>query len=98
DFNRLACEVSACRQCARMDERNRVLSAANGAYPSNLMFIGEAPGRLGADSTQIPFHGDKAGDNFERLLKQVGLSRYDCFVTNAVLCNPRDADGNNNPP
>jgi uracil-DNA glycosylase family 4 len=81
-----------------MDERNRVLSPANGPLSAKLMFIGEAPGRLGADATQIPFHGDKAGDNFERLIAQVGISRYDCFVTNAILCNPRNSEGNNAPP
>src|SRR5581483_1024754 len=97
-FDRLVCEVRDCRLCARMDERNRVLSPANGPLNAKLMFIGEAPGRLGADATQIPFHGDKAGDNFERLIEQVGISRYDCYVTNAVLCNPRNDEGNNAPP
>jgi uracil-DNA glycosylase family 4 len=62
------------------------------------MFVGEAPGRLGADASQLPFHGDRAGHNFEELLDQVGLSRYDAFVTNAVLCNPRDDAGNNATP
>jgi len=62
------------------------------------MFIGEAPSRLGADRTAIPFHGDRAGDNFEHLLELGGLSRGQVFVTNAVLCNPRDASGNNAPP
>lgn len=62
------------------------------------MFIGEAPGRLGADASGLPFHGDKSGHNFESLLEQVGLSRYDAFVTNAVLCNPKDANGNNSTP
>lgn len=62
------------------------------------MFIGEAPGRLGADTSELPFHGDKSGHNFESLMEQVGLSRYDAFVTNAVLCNPKDANGNNSTP
>jgi uracil-DNA glycosylase family 4 len=62
------------------------------------MFIGEAPGRLGADESELPFHGDKSGHNFESLLEQVGLSRYDAFVTNAVLCNPKDDVGNNATP
>ena len=62
------------------------------------MFIGEAPGRLGADDSQIPFHGDKSGHNFESLVEQVGLSRYQIFVTNAVLCNPKDSKGNNSTP
>jgi len=62
------------------------------------MFVGEAPGRLGADRTAVPFHGDKSGDNFEKLLSLAGLARKDVFVTNAVLCNPRDDAGNNTAP
>jgi len=46
----------------------------------------------------IPFHGDRAGDNFESLLEQVGMSRHDCFITNAALCNPKDENGNNATP
>ena len=65
---------------------------------SPIFIIGEAPGRLGADVSAIPFHGDKSGDNFERLLEQVGLSRHDCFITNAALCNPKGDNGNNATP
>src|SRR5690606_31771180 len=50
------------------------------------------------DDTSIPFHGDRAGENFEKLIAQVGISRYDCFITNAVLCNPKDEKGNNATP
>jgi len=46
----------------------------------------------------MPFHGDIAGQNFERLLCAAGLTRQEVFVTNAVLCNPRDEKGNNSPP
>jgi len=76
----------------------RVLSWANGTPGSQAMFIGEAPGRLGADRTAVPFHGDVAGDNFEKLLALAGLSRRQVFITNAVLCNPKDPKGNNAPP
>ncbi len=62
------------------------------------MFVGEAPGRLGADGSHLPFHGDKSGHNFEKLIEQVGISRYEVFVTNAVLCNPKDEKGNNATP
>ncbi|WP_205846417.1 uracil-DNA glycosylase, partial [Klebsiella pneumoniae] len=62
------------------------------------MFVGEAPGRLGADGSHLPFHGDKSGHNFEKLIEQVGISRYEVFVTNAVLCNPKDERGNNATP
>jgi uracil-DNA glycosylase family 4 len=97
-FESLICQVRSCTQCPRMGDSVRVLSWANGPVTAPLMFVGEAPGRMGADRTAVPFHGDKAGDNFEALLDLAGLRRANVFVTNAVLCNPRDADGNNAPP
>lgn len=90
--------VQSCRRCQSMVGCVRVLSEANGPFSAKVMFVGEAPGRLGADRTAVPFHGDKAGDNFEALLALSGLNRRDVFVTNAVLCNPRDEKGNNAPP
>lgn len=97
-FVELVRRVKACEKCPRMEGSARVLSAGCGSLDAKVMFIGEAPGRLGADSSELPFHGDKSGHNFESLLEQVGLSRYDAFVTNAVLCNPKDATGNNATP
>lgn len=97
-FNHLCQNVSRCRLCQRMNDSQRVLSRAAGPLSAIIMFIGEAPGRLGADDTGIPFHGDQAGHNFEELLRQVGIDRHDVFVTNAVLCNPKDERGNNATP
>jgi uracil-DNA glycosylase family 4 len=76
----------------------RVLNYSAGNLSAKLLFIGEAPGRLGADETEVPFHGDKSGRNFEDLLSFAGITRNDVFVTNAVLCNPKDKDGNNATP
>ena len=76
----------------------RILGHSSGNLEAKIMFIGEAPGRLGADDTGIPFHGDRAGHNFEELLDFVGISREEIFITNAVLCNPKDSKGNNSPP
>jgi uracil-DNA glycosylase family 4 len=98
EFTDLCERVQKCILCPRMNNSARILSLSSGSLDAKIMFIGEAPGRLGADATGIPFHGDKAGDNFERLLDSVGISREDIFVTNAVLCNPKDSDGNNAPP
>lgn len=81
-----------------MEGCTRVLSWANGMPDVDVMFVGEAPGRLGADRTAVPFHGDAAGDNFENLLRLSGIPRRAVFVTNAVLCNPRDGKGNNATP
>ena len=97
-FDALVCRVRDCTACKRMKDSQRVLGPSAGSLRAPIMFIGEAPGRLGADSSGIPFHGDKAGHNFEQLLRQVGISRYAAFVTNAVLCNPRDEAGNNSTP
>jgi len=81
-----------------MHERTRVLSEKNGDINSMVVFIGEAPGRLGADRTGVPFHGDQAGQRFERLLGIASLKRQDVFITNAILCNPRSEKGNNSAP
>ena len=62
------------------------------------MFVAEAPGRLGAERTGIPLFGDRTGDRFEELLGAMRWNRRDVFITNAVLCNPRDMKGNNGSP
>lgn len=97
-FKALTTAVQHCEMCPRMHGRVRVLSALNGSVQSRVLFVAEAPGRLGADRTAIPLYGDKAGDNFEKLLSTIGWSRDSVFITNAVLCNPRAENGNNATP
>ncbi|GAI94766.1 unnamed protein product, partial [marine sediment metagenome] len=84
--------------CPRMSQRSPVLSPSNGNLNALVAFIAEAPGRLGADKFGIPLFGDQTGRNFEWLLSNAGMSRASIFITNAVLCNPRKADGNNDSP
>lgn len=98
DYRDLVSRAHGCRLCPEMSGCNRVLSDVNGPADAKIMFIGEAPGRLGAERTAVPFHGDVAGDNFERLLTLAGLARAEVFVTNSILCNPTDQNGNNAPP
>ena len=81
-----------------MEGRRRVLGPLNGCIHAEVMFVGEAPGRLGAEVTGVPFKGDLAGRNFERLLEGVGLDRDATFITNAVICNPRSSNGTNSRP
>ena len=97
-FNGLISEVKNCNLCPRMCGRTKVLSEENGNINSKVMFIAEAPGRLGADLTGIPLYGDRTGDNFEELLEHIAWKREDVFITNAILCNPRDDDDHNAPP
>ncbi|MDQ6651431.1 MAG: uracil-DNA glycosylase, partial [Acidobacteriota bacterium] len=75
-----------------------VLSELNGAVTARIMFIGEAPGRKGADQTRVPFSGDQSGKNFDRFLTSIGLSRDHIFITSAALCNPRADSGANRKP
>lgn len=94
-FAELSSEVAGCRACPRMDGRRRVLGPANGPLDARVLFVAEAPGRLGADRCGVPLCGDASGRTFERLLAAAGLQRDRVFVTNAVLCNPRTARGTN---
>lgn len=98
EFDLLCERVKMCVKCSRMCDSLRVLNRSAGSLNADIMFIGEAPGRLGADNSGIPFHGDKSGHNFEELLEFARLDRSRIFVTNAVLCNPKDEQGNNSTP
>ena len=75
-----------------------VLSPANGPVPARVMLVGEAPGRLGAGKTGVPFGGDVTGKRLERFMALAGLRRENVFKTNAVLCLPLNPRGNNRPP
>lgn len=97
-FKMLLNSVHNCDLCNRMCDRRKVLSQHNGNLNSKVMFIAEAPGRLGAECTGIPLYGDKTGSNFENLLSNIGWNREDIFISNAILCNPQDENGNNATP
>jgi uracil-DNA glycosylase family 4 len=97
-FSELIAEAASCRRCAAMCDRSAVLSELNGPLTARIMFIGEAPGRKGADQTRVPFSGDQSGKNFDRFLASIALRRQDIFITSAALCNPRSDSGANRKP
>ncbi len=97
-FSILIDAVTHCRLCPRLSTRSKILSKNNGNIYSKVMFVAEAPGRRGADRTGIPLCGDVSGNNFQKLLDSIGWGRDDIFITNAVLCNPRDDGGKNDTP
>src|SRR5882762_11864962 len=97
-FATLAAEAAGCSHCPAMCDRTAVLSELNGPVTARIMFIGEAPGRKGADQTRVPFSGDQSGKNFDRFLASIGLSRAQIFITSAALCNPRTESGANRKP
>jgi uracil-DNA glycosylase family 4 len=97
-FQLLVEEAASCTLCPAMSGRSAVLSELNGSIKSRVMFVGEAPGRKGADRTRVPFSGDQSGANFDRFLKSIGLDRNEIFITSAAICNPRTDSGANRKP
>ncbi|MCL5046649.1 MAG: uracil-DNA glycosylase [Actinobacteria bacterium] len=97
-FRSLVSNVRKCTSCHRMSGRLKVLGNLNGSLFSNVLFLGEAPGRLGADRYGIPFWGDQSARNFDTLVHAVGWTRAEIFITNALLCNPRNDEDRNDSP
>jgi uracil-DNA glycosylase family 4 len=97
-FKELVNEAADCTLCPAMCGRSAVLSELNGSPDARVMFIGEAPGRKGADRTRVPFSGDQSGANFDRFLNSIKLTRKEIFITSAALCNPRSESGANRKP
>ena len=96
-FDALVASAQACRVCPDKDGRRRVLGPANGPVTPRVLFVAEAPGRRGAERTGIPLTGDQTGIIFGRLLTSAGIVREEVFISNAVLCNPRDGNKNRAP-
>ena len=63
-FRKLSESSTLCRLCPAMSDLPAVLSSKNGSIYTDLIFIAEAPGRVGSGRTGLPFHGDRAGNNF----------------------------------
>ena len=97
-FHQLVKDAASCTLCPAMCGRTAVLSARNGSPEARVMFIGEAPGRKGADRTRVPFSGDQSGANLDRFLDSIKLTREEIFITSAALCNPRSESGANRRP
>jgi uracil-DNA glycosylase family 4 len=97
-FSELVKDAAGCTLCPAMCGRSAVLSELNGSPEARVMFIGEAPGRKGADRTRVPFSGDQSGANLDRFLDSINLTRNEIFITSAALCNPRSESGANRKP
>src|SRR6476469_11110443 len=97
-FKELVDEAASCTLCPAMCGRTAVLSELNGSPDARVMFVGEAPGRKGADRTRVPFSGDQSGANLDRFLNSIKLTRKQIFITSAALCNPRSESGANRKP
>jgi DNA polymerase len=86
-----------CARCpALAASRSRIVHGYGDPH-ARVVFVGEAPGRHGADRSGVPFSGDKSGRALQRILIALGLAdedqpvaqpRLHCFITNVVRCCP----------
>jgi DNA polymerase len=90
-MQRLIEEISICKKCSLWKTRKNPVPG-EGDVNALIVFIGEAPGRL-EDMEGKPFVGS-AGELLNRILRKIGLSRSDIYITNLVKCRP---PGNRDP-
>ena len=78
-------EIKECTRCDLHKYRKKAVPG-EGSLNSNILFLGEAPGRK-EDEEGRPFVG-AAGKLLDTLLRNIGLSREEVFITNVVKCRP----------
>lgn len=76
--------------------QKRVVGA--GAIEPLVFFLGESPGRLGADLTGIPFTQDRSSRLLRRMIEEIDLGPQEIYISNVLKCNPRDEHGRNRRP
>ncbi len=85
ELERLKVEILSCRKCPlHKGRKNPVLGEGN--PKAILVFVGEAPGAE-EDEKGRPFVG-KAGELLTKIIKAMGLSREEVYITNVVKCRP----------
>lgn len=77
-----------CTGCKLHQTANTVCLLGRGPKTSDVMIVGEAPGKS-EDESGKPFIG-RAGQKLTEMLAETSLIDYELFVTNAVSCRPPD--------
>jgi DNA polymerase len=85
DLGALARDVHECRRCPLGFSRTHAVPGV-GPSSARIMVVGEAPGQ-NEDQQGEPFVG-AAGKLLDQLLRGIGLSRSDVFITNILKCRP----------
>ena len=85
EYEKLVKEIINCKRCPLWQSRKNAVPG-EGDINSQVMFIGEAPGRQ-EDIQGKPFVG-AAGEQLTKFLKEIGLTREEVYITNVVKCRP----------
>ncbi|NOT11640.1 MAG: uracil-DNA glycosylase [Methylococcaceae bacterium] len=91
DWTLLQSRVAACTKCALCETRTQTVFGT-GNQNADWLIIGEAPGQH-EDLQGKPFVGN-AGLLLTEMLRAIGLSRDEVFITNILKCRP---PGNRDP-
>lgn len=78
-------QIKLCRKCILYQTAMHAV-AGEGDPHAQIMFIGEAPGRI-EDQTGRPFVG-RAGRLLDQLLQSIGLERSAVFITSVIKHRP----------
>ena len=81
----LQAEVANCTKCALCKTRTQTVFGS-GNKQADWMLVGEAPGQH-EDEQGLPFVGN-AGLLLTEMLRAIGLSREEVFITNILKCRP----------
>ena len=85
EFDDLVLKIRGCTLCSLSEKRTNAVPG-EGARDAGIMFIGEGPGFY-EDRDGLPFVGP-AGQFLNELLRSIGLSREDVYITNMLKCRP----------
>ncbi len=86
-------EYTSCALCKELvNNRTNIVFGVGDPEKCKLVIIGEAPGYY-EDVKNEPFVG-KSGQELNKLLASIGLSRDEVYITNTILCRPPE---NRNP-
>jgi len=84
-WDRLQAEVANCTKCALCATRTQTVFGS-GNKQAEWMLVGEAPGQY-EDEQGLPFVGN-AGLLLTEMLRAIGLTREEVFITNILKCRP----------
>lgn len=85
NWDELQAEVASCTKCSLCATRTQTVFGS-GNKQADWMLVGEAPGQH-EDEQGLPFVGN-AGLLLTEMLRAIGLTREEVFITNILKCRP----------
>jgi len=78
-------DIGDCKRCRLCEQRTNIVFGV-GNSKTELMFVGEGPGR-DEDKQGEPFVG-RAGQLLNKIIEAMGMKREDVYIGNIVKCRP----------